>query len=223
MRQPHVLTVSAVLLLAACSSSNDAAPATTHPSTTAAPGTTARPATTSPPTSTTAPTATPPPTTPPETTPPPTPPPTTAPRDIIAEVTQAALAYDDWYVECLRHPADCDPSLVSPEGSDASANLSALARQLAAAGLFVGSEEPGYVVVENVEVLDDHVAVSVCGWGTMVLYGPPGPDGRATVQNDTPSTVREVWQFVEQDGAWMIRRADTTEEIEGVNECPPEA
>jgi hypothetical protein len=222
MGRRHVIAATAAVLLAACSGGggdDPVADSTVAPTVvTAAP--TASPSTVAP-DPTPAPTA--PPTPEPTTTPPPvTVPPTSAPRDVVAEVTAAALAYDDWYVECLRDPVNCDPSVVAVEGSDLFVNLSTITDQLATAGFYVGPEDPGYVVIESVEPLGDHVAVAVCGWGTMVLYGPPGPDGNPTVQNDTPATVREVWQFVDAAGVWKLRRTDTTEEVPGVNECPPE-
>lgn len=225
MRQRGWITAVAVLLLAACSGGGGEADSTDVEvtSTAAAPSTSTTPTTTAAPTTTEEPTTTPAPTTQPPTSPPTTPPPTTAERDIVAEVTAAALAYDDWYVECLRNPPECDPSVVAVEGSDVFVNLGIIVDELKGAEFFVGLEDPGYTVIEGIDVLDDHVEVAVCAWGTMVLYGPPGPDGKPTVQNDTPSTVRETWQFVDQAGSWLIRRTDLISETEGVNECPPES
>ncbi len=219
MRQFTALAIAAALALAACSGGDDEATPTTaaDPATTAATTTTAAPSTQPPPTE--APTTTPPPTTPAPT----TAPPTTAPRDIVAEVTQAALAYDAWYVECLRNPPACDPSIVAVEGSDAFNALTRTRDELISAGFYVGQEDRGYTIVESVEVMSDHVLATVCGYTTLILYGPPGLDGQPTVQNDTAGTVRENWQFVESDGRWMFTRGDILSQESEVNTCPPEA
>jgi hypothetical protein len=210
MRQSTALAIAAALVLAACSGGADeATPTTPAPSTTAV-------ATTS-----TATTASPPPTTPAPTTPAPTTaPPTTAPRDVTAEVTDAMNDYYAFYWACIRTPAECDPSLVSLPDSDSFNALTRTRDDLVSAGFFVGDEPEGYMVVESIEVMSDHVLARTCWWSTAVLYGPPAPDGTPVVQNDTNGSSREEFQFVEDAaGAWKVRRGDTIESIAEENLC----
>ena len=193
-------------------------------STAAAPTTSTEPTTTAAPTTTEAPTTTPAPTTQPPTSPPTTPPPTTAERDIVAEVTAAALETYDFYWGCLRRPVDCDPTEIAAPGSAALDGLTLTVNDLVGAEMFIGDQDPGYLVIEDVTIDGDQATVTSCWSLTAVLFGPPGPDGAPTVQNDTPGWSRQIDVYVTVDGAgWMISTSEVTERAAEVNECAPES
>jgi hypothetical protein len=143
---------------------------------------------------------------------------------VIAEVTAAMQGAHDYYWECLRVPIDCDVGRFDIPGGDSHAVLTRTRDDLIAAELYVDAEDVGYMVIESVEPMEDHVLVTSCWYVTAVLYGPPGLDGALTVQNDTPSWGRQTDQFVRDpaDGQWRIRRSDSLEEGEEENGCPPE-
>ena len=213
--------VLAIGLLAACGGARKAATSTTvsAPSATAASTTVPTRSTTSPPASTTAASTSASPVTTPATT-------TSSTVPIEEQVRVAASRFYDYYWQCLRKPAECDPTVVDAPDSDAFHALTKTAADLVKGGFFVGAEDPGYMVIESVEQKADHVLVTSCWWLTAVLYGPPAsPGGDPLVQNDTHGTSREADQFVQAaDGTWKIRRGDTltpaTADV-GVNTCPP--
>ena len=137
----------------------------------------------------------------------------------------AASRFYDYYWQCLRKPAECDPTVVDAPDSDAFRSLTKTAADLVKGGFFVGAEDPGYMVIESVEQKADHVLVTSCWWLTAVLYGPPAsPGGDPLVQNDTHGTMRAADQYAASpDGSWKIRRGDTLSNKAGGNECPPKA
>ena len=107
------------------------------------------------------------------------------------QVRVAAARFYDFYWQCLRKPADCDPAVVDVVDSDAFHALTKTAADLVKGGFFVGAEDPGYMVIESVEQKSDHVLVTSCWWLTAVLYGPPAsPEGDPLVQNNTTGSSR---------------------------------
>ena len=138
------------------------------------------------------------------------------------QVRAAAEAFVPYYVACLRKPAACDVAKFTAEGSDARAAFVKTVGDLARGGFFVGDEDPGYVVIDSIEVQVDHVLVTTCEWSTMVLYGPPASaGGDPLVQNDTHGSTHGTRQWVPEAGTWKIRRSDTISTAVGVNECGP--
>ena len=144
---------------------------------------------------------------------------------IEEQVRVAAARFYDYYWQCLRQPAACDPSVVSPPDSDAFRSLTKTAGDLVKGGFFVGAEDPGYMVIESIDQAPDHVLVTSCWWLTAVLYGPPAsPGGEPLVQNDTHGSSRQADQYVQRaDGSWALRHSDTLTPANadvGVNTCP---
>lgn len=219
MRQFTALAIAAALVLAACSGGADeATPTTPAPSTTAV-ATTSTATTASPPPTTTAPS-----TLAPTTLAPTTAPPSTALRDIVAEVTQAVEGTYDFYWACLREPSVCDPSAIAAPGSAALDGLTLTRDELISAGFFVGDADPGYQVIEGIDADGERAVVTSCWRLTAVLYGPPGPDGVPTVQNDTAGYLRQTDEYVLVNGTtWMISTSTVTEQVGGSNQCAPES
>ena len=212
--------VLAIGLLAACGGARKAATSTTvsAPSATAASTTASTRSTTSPPASTTAASTSVSPVTTPATT-------TSTTAPVEEQVRVAASRFYDYYWQCLRKPAECDASVVSPADSDAFRSLTKTAADLVKGGFFVGAEDPGYMAIESIEQSPDHVLVTSCWWLTAVLYGPPAaPGGEPLVQNDTHGSSRQADQYVPRaDGSWALRHSDTLTPANadvGVNTCP---
>jgi hypothetical protein len=216
------LVVALALTLAACSGSSDDA----TPSTLASPAATTSASTTEPPpvtdvvndtvaSSTTEATT--------STTEPPVP--TTTQPSVEDRVRAAAMRTYDGYWDCLRAPDACNPGQSNLPGSDAFDAQTRTNAELADMGLFVGDEDLGYMVIESIEIKDDHTAVSSCWNLTAVLYLQPPIEGQPPiVQNDTPGYSRQVDEFVQdpEDDVWKIRRSDLIEQKANVNNCPPE-
>lgn len=225
MPTPRITALAAAVLaltLAACSGSDDEA----APSTLESPGVTAAASTIEPPatdvvddtvatTSTTDASTT--------TTEPPAP--TTTQPSVEDQVRAAAFVAYDGYWECLRAPADCDTSSRTLPGSDAFNASTNGYDTMIEGGLFVGDEDPGYMVIESIEIKDDHTLVTSCWRLTAVLYFQPPIEGQPpTVQNDREGWGRQTDEFVQDpdDNVWKIRRSDVGEQGVDSNGCPPE-
>jgi hypothetical protein len=90
----------------------------------------------------------------------------------------------------------------------------------------MGPEDPGYVVVEDVQVDPggQRAVLKVCGWDTGVLYGPPAqPGGPEVVVNDLQVSKRLQITMYLEGGAWKLGEEKGLERNEGVNRCPPKA
>ena len=147
---------------------------------------------------------------------------TTTTVPIEQQVRAAMLGYYDFYWRCLRAPEQCDPAQVTVPDSDAFNALTNTKNDLVKGHLFVGSEDVGYMVITAIEPKDDHTLVTTCWWSTAVLYLQPPVEGApATVQNNTPSSGYETFQFVQQpDLTWRVRRSDLVGEDSTENVCP---
>lgn len=150
---------------------------------------------------------------------------TTTVPSVEDQVRAAAARTYGEYWECLRAPENCDPGRSNLPGSDAFNAQTRTNTDLVEGGLYVGEEDPGYMVVESIEIKDDHTAVTSCWRLTAVLYFQPPIEGQpATVQNNTPGYSRQVDEFVQDpdDDLWKIRRSDLIEQEANVNDCPAE-
>ena len=149
-------------------------------------------------------------------------PPTTAP--VEDAVTTAYLELYDAYWACLRAPELCDPTQLTASVGPARAALTKTVTDLVTGGLFVGDDDPGYVVVESVAVVDPATAVvSSCWWDTGVLYGPPATaGGDPIVINNLQVTSRFETTMALEGGRWLTSEEKRTERVEGENQCPPE-
>ena len=149
----------------------------------------------------------------------------TTSNEPVDQVRAAAIAYNQFYIGCLRDPRACDPAAGTVPESDAFRALTSTVMQLRAGGFYAGVEDPGMTAIESIEPMSDYTLVTQCHYTTMVLYGPPASEGGPpVVQNNTPGTVREALQFVQvADGSWRMRHGDTLLNKAGVNECPPSA
>lgn len=139
------------------------------------------------------------------------------------EIQTAVLGYYDDYWDCLRAPADCDAARVTVEGSAAFDDLTAVAQTLDQNGLFVGSEETGYVVVESIDHRGDRASVTTCWWTTAVLYLQSPVDGDPPIaQTNPPTSGHQTYELVRDaaDDAWRIERADQADDLtEDINQC----
>ena len=141
---------------------------------------------------------------------------------MAVQVRAAAEAFVPYYVACLRKPATCDVTTFTAESSNARSAFTRTIGDLARGGFFVGDEDPGYVVIDTIEVSTDHILVTTCEWSTMILYGPPtSPGGAPIVQNDTHGTTHIDRQWVLEDRAWKVRDEVDRPGTVGVNECAP--
>jgi hypothetical protein len=201
-------TLAVLFAVGGCSSDNSGSPTTTASSTAASSSTTAPPTattTSAPPTSATTPA-------------------TTTAQPVESQVTAAYLARQDAYVACVRAPASCDPTALTAAQGPARADLTKTVADLKAGGLHLGPDDPGYVVVEGVQVDPggQRAVLMVCGWDTGVLYGPPAqPGGPDVVVNNLQVSKRlQVTMYLE-DRAWKLGEEKGLERNEGVNKCPP--
>lgn len=216
------LVAALALTLAACGGGSESADTTGQATTTIE----RTPVTTEPPISepsTPDTTPAPPPTEPSTTTTEPAP--TTTEPSVEDQVRAAAFDAYDVYWQCLRAPAACDPSAANLPGSDAFNAQTRTLDDLVEGGLYVGDEDVGYMVIESIEIKDDHTLVTSCWRLTAVLYFQPPIDGQPpTVQNDREGWGRQTDEFVQDpdDDVWKIRRSDVGEQGVDSNECPPE-
>ena len=227
MRRAWKAAASAATMLAAlagCSSGSDGASETSSVlvTTTVSPSTTA-PVSSSSSSSTTAPTST-------STTASSVAPTTTTTVATTTTVTaeeQVETDYRELYEQywiCLRSPAACDPSQLTASVGPARAALTKTLGDLVAGDLFAGDEDPGYLVIESVDVMDPATAVvASCWWDTGVLYGPPAqPGGPPLIINDLQATSRFETTMIFEGGRWLTSEERRVSRVEGENQCPPE-
>lgn len=150
--------------------------------------------------------------------------PTTTAVPVDAQVKADFLALYDAYWTCLRSPKDCDPTKLTASVGPARAALTKTVNDLVTGGLFAGTEDPGYVVVQSIIVAGPTTAtVTYCAWDTGVLYGPPAkPGGAPVVVNNLQVTSRFETTMVLEGGRWLTSEEKRTERVEGENRCPPE-
>lgn len=149
-------------------------------------------------------------------------PPNTAP--VEDQVTSAYLELYDAYWDCVRAPALCDPTQLTASVGPARAALTKTVNDLVTGGFFVGDEDPGYVVVESVVIVDPATAVvSSCWWDTGVLYGPPATaGGDPIVVNNLQVTSRFETTMALEGAGWVTSEEKRTDRVEGENRCPAE-
>lgn len=150
--------------------------------------------------------------------------PTTTAVPVDAQVKADFLALYDAYWTCLRSPKDCDPTKLTASVGPARAALTKTVNDLVTGGLFAGTEDPGYVVVQSIIVAGPTTAtVTYCAWDTGVLYGPPAkPGGAPVVVNNLQVTSRFETTMALEGGKWLTSEEKRTERVEGENRCPPE-
>ena len=141
-----------------------------------------------------------------------------------AQVKADYLTLYDAYWTCLRTPQSCDPAALTASVGPARAALTKTVDDLVNGGLFAGADDPGYVVVESVELSGPTTAVvSSCWWDTGVLYGPPAKaGGDPVVVNNLQVTSRFDTTMELEGGRWLTSEEKRTERVEGQNKCPPE-
>lgn len=144
----------------------------------------------------------------------------TAEEQVEADYRQL---YEQYWI-CLRSPAACDPSELTASVGPARAALTKTLADLVAGDLFAGDEDPGYLVVESVDVVDPGTAVvASCWWDTGVLYGPPAqPGGPPLIINDLQATSRFETTMTLEGGRWLTSEERRVSRVEGDNQCPPE-
>jgi hypothetical protein len=139
-------------------------------------------------------------------------------------VTAAYLGGQDAYVACVRVPTACDPAALTAAQGPARAALEKTVADLKAGGLHLGPDDPGYAVVEKVQVdpSGNRAVLNVCIWDTGVLYGPPAqPGGPDVVVNNLQVSKREQVTMHLEGGQWRTGEEVGLERNEGVNKCPP--
>ena len=151
-------------------------------------------------------------------------PPATSTIPAEAQVKDDYLRLYDAYWVCLRSPASCDPSTLTASIGPARAALTKTVNDLVAGGLFVGPDDPGYVVVESATLSGPTTAsVISCWWDTGVIYGPPATaGGDPVVVNDLQATSRFETTMALEDGEWLTSEEKRTDRVEGENQCAPE-
>lgn len=148
---------------------------------------------------------------------------TTAARPEPQVKTDYLRLYDAYWA-CLHTPRTCDPSTLTSTVGTARAALTKTVTDLVSGGLAIGSEDPGYVVVESVTLTGQTTAlVTSCWWDTGVLYGPPAQVGGAPIIiNDLKVTSRFETTMTFEGGRWLTSEEKRVGRVEGVNQCPPE-
>ena len=132
--------------------------------------------------------------------------------------------YKQYWV-CLRSPAACDPSALTASVGPARAALMKTLGDMVSGELFAGDEDPGYLIVESVDLSDATTAlVTSCWWDTGVLYGPPAqPGGPPLILNDLKATSLFETTMILEDGRWLTSKEQRVSRVEGENQCPPES
>ncbi|MGD9792057.1 MAG: hypothetical protein AB7V43_01145 [Acidimicrobiia bacterium] len=140
-----------------------------------------------------------------------------------AQVRADYLQLHEAYSTCLRAPTSCDPSALTASVGPARGALSTTIKDMVSGGLFAGADDPGYAVVEKVDVTGPTTAVvSSCWWDTGVLYGPPAKAGDPPIiVNNLQVTSRFDTTMVLENGHWRTSEEKRTERAEGENRCPP--
>src|SRR4051794_25646417 len=141
------------------------------------------------------------------------------------QVKDAYVGLYDAYWVCLRSPTTCEPTTLTASIGPARAALTKTVTDLVTGGLFVGPDDPGYVVVESVKLSGPTTAtVNSCWWDTGVLYGPPAAaGGDPVIVNNLQVTSRFQTTMELEGGKWLTSEETRTERTEGENRCPPEA
>ena len=141
------------------------------------------------------------------------------------EVKAQYLQFADAYWACLRAPDKCDPAAMTASTGSARAALTKTLQDLVSGGLFAGTDDPGYVVVELVKLTGPTTAiVSACWWDTGVLYGPPAEaGGPPLVVNNLRATSRYEATMQLEGGRWLESEEKRIERIGGENRCPAKA
>jgi hypothetical protein len=127
-------------------------------------------------------------------------------------------------VRCVRSPDRCDPAALTASQGPARSILTKTVSDLRAGQLHMGPEDPGYVVVEQVQVDPGgkRAVLKVCGWDTGVLYGPPArPGGPDVVVNNLQVSKRLEVTMFREGGAWRLGEEKGLQRMVGVNTCPP--
>ncbi len=223
-----------VVLLAACSSDDTAAP-TVAPSPPPTPAETG-PSTTNPPATTVAPTAAPPPEPPPTVPPTTTSPPTTRPPDPRAEaeaaLRRAPIQNRKAYLYAVKNYTAADAldrlAATTVRGGPSWELALDNVRELRRNGWKVRSNPAARetVAVESIDLGDGppygEAMVTVCNVGTSVVYEPGGsPDGSDVIVNDEIVARRSRSTFVVNDGKWKLETGYSLGEWNGETECPP--
>jgi hypothetical protein len=148
--------------------------------------------------------------------------PTSTTLSIEDQVRAGVARYDENYVACLRAPTECDPADVVLDGSTAWQYMSGTVADMVANEYFVGPEDWGRTVIESIEPKPDFTLVTMCTYTTMVLYGPPAPDGSPTLVNNNAGTVRQAKEMVQDpaDLIWKVRQSTTLLSETGADQCP---
>ncbi|MGF1599909.1 MAG: hypothetical protein ACFCVK_23870 [Acidimicrobiales bacterium] len=197
---------------AACSGSDEEAPATTEAAATPTTPTTPVTLATSTVTSTTEPTTT-----------------TTDPIAAAeAAAVEAVLEHGENWRECVADIPGCDPAIL--ERHTAGELLARLTTTLAdwqSAGY--ESRPPTDPAINreealNVELLEGGVTsakVSVCQVdGTKLVDPNAGPDGSDVILNDrVSSTLAHVFAELDEDGVWRVQRSEVIDQVEGGDGC----
>ena len=150
---------------------------------------------------------------------------TTTTIGVEEQIKASYLQLYNGYWACLRAPDKCDPSSQTSSVGPARAALTKTVKDLVSGGLFAGSEDAGYVVVEKVVLTDPTMAVvSSCWWDTGILYGPPAAaGGLPIVVNNIQATSRFDTTIILENGNWRTSEEKRTERTEGENRCAPES
>ena len=122
--------------------------------------------------------------------------PTTTEPTVEDQVREASARVYDLYWSCLREPDTCEVGTGYLPQSDAFRAFTNTVNDLVAGGLFVGEESVGYMVIESVEVRDDHTAVTSCWWATGVLYLLAADRGRGTHDPERSSGERAAGRSI---------------------------
>jgi hypothetical protein len=148
---------------------------------------------------------------------------TAAVREALVEEDYRQLYAQYWV--CLRSPAACDPSALTASVGPARAALMKTLGDMVAGELFAGDEDPGYLVVESVDLTNSTTAlVTSCWWDTGVLYGPPAqPGGPPLILNDLKATSRFETTMILEGSQWLTSEERRVSRVEGENQCPPES
>ena len=141
-----------------------------------------------------------------------------------AAVTAAVYAFGSWYNQCSIAPDRCDPetSNLAAEGP-AKANMISYIASLKSHQIHLSSDlRGGYVVVTQVTFDSPTVAeATFCGYDAGILLGPPGPDGKATIVDDTITSAHRKYKMFLEGGTWKVGQDDLVDKLGDGNKCPP--
>jgi hypothetical protein len=140
-------------------------------------------------------------------------------------VRQAIQDYYVAYEACGAAPETCDPSsYLAAQGTAVAAGTATL-KVLRSAGNYFGADTRGsYIVTEAVQFKTANEAIATsCWFDAGLVLGPNGPDGRATIVDDSITSYLVIHTLYLEGHVWRVGDEKSGTQLGDGNRCPPAA